>query len=456
MEKQDKKKLKILAAGDIHGDTTLAKKLAERAEKENIDLVILCGDLTYAETSTEGIIGPFAKKRKKVILIPGMGASWNADALLNCKSDGYEGGWTMSSFAAGIYQPLISTLNASGVEVDVFNYDWRKEIPNNQSVFRNFINGLSGKFSLVGHSMGGLLGRAYLETSGNDNKLTDLITIGSPHRGSALSYPAWSGGEIWDNDLLTKIAATLFIKRCGFANKTDRQVIQTYWPSIHNLLPIDNYLKNKSSGSMIPVSSMSAKNNWQPTSFQNYGVHVGTLSGIGNNTLQNITVKDRSKNDAFRGDWEDGRPVNKEGTDQGDGVVLASNSSLSGFDNRQINGTHLGIISSTDGVNQILDLLDIATPSILVAASQEPKSALVVIGDNARLVLTDTKGKTKLDTNGVASVINPSIGRYKYIFNPKKFQSELIVIQVRNNGEVLYKEEKFSGILPKFGTIEFL
>ena len=71
MEKQDKKKLKILAAGDIHGDTTLAKKLAERAEKENIDLVILCGDLTYAETSTEGIIGPFAKKRKKVILIPG-------------------------------------------------------------------------------------------------------------------------------------------------------------------------------------------------------------------------------------------------------------------------------------------------------------------------------------------------------------------------------------------------
>ena len=64
-------KLKILAAGDIHGDTSQAKKLAEQAEKENIDLVILCGDLTYAETSTEGIIGPFVKKHKKVILIPG-------------------------------------------------------------------------------------------------------------------------------------------------------------------------------------------------------------------------------------------------------------------------------------------------------------------------------------------------------------------------------------------------
>ncbi len=67
----DKKKLRILASGDIHGDVSLARKLAEQAEKEKVDLVVLCGDLTYAETSTEGIIGPFVKKNKKVLLIPG-------------------------------------------------------------------------------------------------------------------------------------------------------------------------------------------------------------------------------------------------------------------------------------------------------------------------------------------------------------------------------------------------
>lgn len=67
----DRKRLRILASGDIHGDVSLAKKLAERAEKENVDLVVLCGDLTYAESSTAGIIGPFVKKNKKVILIPG-------------------------------------------------------------------------------------------------------------------------------------------------------------------------------------------------------------------------------------------------------------------------------------------------------------------------------------------------------------------------------------------------
>ncbi len=63
--------MKILAAGDIHGDTKLAKELSEKAKRENVDLVVLCGDLTMAETSTKNIIGPFVKAGKKVVLIPG-------------------------------------------------------------------------------------------------------------------------------------------------------------------------------------------------------------------------------------------------------------------------------------------------------------------------------------------------------------------------------------------------
>jgi len=63
--------MKILAAGDIHGDTGLARSLADKAKKEKVDLVVLCGDLTYGEKSTSGIIGPFVKNKKKVVLIPG-------------------------------------------------------------------------------------------------------------------------------------------------------------------------------------------------------------------------------------------------------------------------------------------------------------------------------------------------------------------------------------------------
>lgn len=63
--------MKILAAGDLHGDINAAKKLAEKAKKENVDLVILSGDLTFGEVSTKGLIGPFKKAKQKVIIIPG-------------------------------------------------------------------------------------------------------------------------------------------------------------------------------------------------------------------------------------------------------------------------------------------------------------------------------------------------------------------------------------------------
>ena len=49
------KKTKILAIGDIHGDTGLVKKLAAKAKEENVDVIILAGDLTMAEQSIKNL-----------------------------------------------------------------------------------------------------------------------------------------------------------------------------------------------------------------------------------------------------------------------------------------------------------------------------------------------------------------------------------------------------------------
>lgn len=65
------KKTKILAVGDIHGDTGLIKRLVEKAKKERVDLVILAGDFTFAEQSIKNIVGPFVKAKKDILLIPG-------------------------------------------------------------------------------------------------------------------------------------------------------------------------------------------------------------------------------------------------------------------------------------------------------------------------------------------------------------------------------------------------
>jgi len=79
--KKTKEKLKILAAGDLHGDSETSKRLAERAEKEKVDLVILTGDLTGL-VKTENIIKPFIEKNQKVVFVPGnWESSQDADAL---------------------------------------------------------------------------------------------------------------------------------------------------------------------------------------------------------------------------------------------------------------------------------------------------------------------------------------------------------------------------------------
>ena len=68
---KEQKKTRILAVGDLHGDENLVKRLAKRAKDENVDLVILAGDLTLFEHSTKNLIGPFIKENKEVLIIPG-------------------------------------------------------------------------------------------------------------------------------------------------------------------------------------------------------------------------------------------------------------------------------------------------------------------------------------------------------------------------------------------------
>jgi Icc-related predicted phosphoesterase len=65
-----KEKFRILAAGDFHGDSDISKKLAARAEKEKVDLVILTGDL-IGMIPAKNIVKPFIDKKQRVIFVPG-------------------------------------------------------------------------------------------------------------------------------------------------------------------------------------------------------------------------------------------------------------------------------------------------------------------------------------------------------------------------------------------------
>ncbi len=62
--------MRILAASDLHGDLSAARRLSEKAKKEKVDLVILSGDI-FVKDSPRGVIGEFKKNNQKVLLIPG-------------------------------------------------------------------------------------------------------------------------------------------------------------------------------------------------------------------------------------------------------------------------------------------------------------------------------------------------------------------------------------------------
>lgn len=64
------KKFRILAASDFHGDSRVSRKLADKALKENVDLVVLAGDITGL-IETNNILKPFLEKGKKVVFVPG-------------------------------------------------------------------------------------------------------------------------------------------------------------------------------------------------------------------------------------------------------------------------------------------------------------------------------------------------------------------------------------------------
>lgn len=109
-EKQKNKHLKILAIGDLHGDSRQASRLAEKAKKEKVDLVILSGDLTFAEQSVDYLVGPFAKRRLDVLIIPG-----NHETVAT------------ANFLEKIYSPNVKNLHGKGFKF--------KDIEHNIGIF---------------------------------------------------------------------------------------------------------------------------------------------------------------------------------------------------------------------------------------------------------------------------------------------------------------------------------
>lgn len=63
--------MKILAIADTHGDSSLVKMIGEIADKENVDLILHAGDITWFNRKENGILKPLTKKGREIFMIHG-------------------------------------------------------------------------------------------------------------------------------------------------------------------------------------------------------------------------------------------------------------------------------------------------------------------------------------------------------------------------------------------------
>lgn len=180
-----------------------------------------------------------------IILVPGLVASVNFKDFYGIGSDEWQ--WTPT--AETWYEGLIARLEDAGLTVDVVWYDWRDGIEDSarwldeRIQFFKDIRGTS-EVSLIGHSMGGMVARMYVESDYYDGDVENLITLGSPHFGAAQAYFAWEGGEAygWEAVHQAILEATIRLWQVRGLEKDKMAVVHEKVPGLQDLLPIYPYL----------------------------------------------------------------------------------------------------------------------------------------------------------------------------------------------------------------------
>lgn len=367
-----------------------------------------------------------------IILLPGLGASWNHEAMILGQHKEPED-WYMTPFVKA-YDGLIQTLKNSGYEdrgddknLFIFNYDWRQPIETIAIQLENYIENTVNpptetKIDLIGHSLGGMVARDYIQND-PDHQIDQLITLGSPHKGAPQVYYLWEGADLnrafstpWQR---IGTGILLQLNKCSFENNVE--TIHQVLPGLKNLLPTFPYLKKNRIEK--PLLDMNERNEWLenlnfPPLPEFLTSVLNNFVGLKGNTLRWISITNRNLFDKFLGRWLDGKPIGKE-YEMGDESVLAESAQLSGTTVTELSGVnHSDLVESFDGQQAIVNLLGISPSEIIPTPEIVYEPSLVfLIASPANLTVLDPNGALVTDGEKLVFIPNPEEGDYQIQVN---------------------------------------
>ena len=265
-----------------------------------------------------------------------------------------------------IYADLMTSLDVNGYEENInlfpFPYEWRNTNKTSALYLQAKIEGVRqgtrvSKVDVVGHSMGGLVARAYIEEiegTQYEDTIDQLITLGTPHRGSPEAYLQWEAGEgFFDiKDLLAKHHFEQEAEEAGYNDRL-KDYINERVISVRELLPDQDYLFDVAAGQMrnypnrYPQNSFLGELNSITNTQKLNPIRFTNIVGKSDtdNTISQIRVVESTVEDQ----WEHGMPENfyDNRTDQGleygvgdETVPLASAQDVTSNRIAEIESTH--------------------------------------------------------------------------------------------------------------------
>lgn len=316
--------------------------------------------------------------RTPVIFVPGLMGSFNLPVLLDWRGPTLNG-WDFPPFI-DYGSRFLKAFQDSGYvrnqDLFVAFYDWRKSVRDSAvNYLKPWIDRAkkaSGakKVILIGHSMGGLVSRSYIQSAKYDNDVERLVTLATPHRGAGEAYYIWGNGEPRTADPKSQTVLNVYLWYLSHAHPFQTELnkvrtIRTQVPSIRDLLPIDSYLLNDGGPPTVPKEedTLIERNLWSDLLNQPVGldslfgrVPVTTFSGKDVPTIRTITVGGPPLPPQSPPLFPDGSPVSEQTDTNGDGTVPLKSAQLA--DPRAKNFDPLGVSHSAVPDNdQILGLL---------------------------------------------------------------------------------------------------